>query len=252
MDDENIVSVILRDTSGLQLDESYRFCLVLLHERHYKRDLVVGCSNQTQLRAIEMPDPASADAGMLSPMDAAAHRLQLQKLYGTAEPEIATDYGHNTNTSSSMTVNSKRQPSPQQPPIAAPIAAVAAAAAGGQTILVNNHIGGSSSHNDVGMADINQQQQQLFGSLNRSFLPGLALGILITGLFALIWGILRLKAEPLSCGNATAATATANASTMCYAAASSLHIPGAADGLTCGGENHHHNRYLKLQATTSL
>lgn len=238
MDDENIVSVILRDTSGLQLGESYRFCLVLLHERHYQRDLVVGCSNQTQLRAIE----TAATGGIVSPMDAAAHRLQLQKLYGTAEPEIATDYGHNATSSSS--VNTQRL----RPIVAHPVAT----AAGGQTIMVNNHIGGGD-----GAVDMNQQQQQqLFGSLNRSFLPGLALGILITGLFALVWGILRLKAQPLSCGNAAAtaaASATTNASTMCYAAASSLHIPGATDGQTGdGAENHNHNRYLKLQATTSL
>lgn len=238
MDDENIVSVILRDTSGLLLGDSYRFCLVLLHERNNKRDLVVGCSNVTKLQAIETGDMMADYSNDGPTMEAAAHRLQLQKLYGT-EPEIATDYGSSSDGAGrTVQLNASQQ------------------RLAGQTIMVNNHIGGSRAGVDGGVSNGGggQQRLELFGSLNRSFLPGLALGILITGLMALIFGIVRLKRQPLPCGQIGPNVGGSGSST-CYAAASSLHIPGAADacsGSGGGGGGENHNRYLKLQATTSL
>lgn len=239
MDDENIVSVILRDTSGLVLGDSYRFCLVLLHERHIKREMVVGCSNQTRLQAIEATGMDAVAGGAYDDDD---DRARLQQLY--TEPEIATDYGGNG-------IHRARNVTQQRL-----AAAAMAAPAAGQTILVNNHIVG---------ADDGMQRLELFGQLNRSFLPGLAMGILIAGLLALIWGIVRLRMQQMAlpCGAAMrssavgGATATATAvgsttGTTCYAAASSLRIPGALDAGTGGGGGDSHNRYLKLQATTSL
>lgn len=231
MDDENIVSVILRDTSGLVLGDSYRFCLVLLHERNIQRDLVVGCSNQTRLQAIET---TGIEDGVVGGDDDHA-RLQ-QQLYGGTEPEVATDYGSGAAASAANGgIRSTGQRS--------------AVAAAGQTILVNNHIGG---------ADDGSQRMELFGQLNRSFLPGLAMGILITGLLALIWGIVRLRMQqvPIACGAAMMPSSSVGSGT-CYAAASSLHIPGALDatgggGSGGGGGGGGDNRYLKLQATTSL
>lgn len=244
MDNENIVSVILRDTSDLQLGESYRFCLVLLHDRpNQKRDLVVGCSNQTRLQAFEddAPDNDATD-------DSA--RLQMQKYYDVAgdlavaaEPVIATDYASN---------RTQQQTPPQQKQSNQRTTTLGS----GQTILVNNHIGGG-----VVVADGVSQRAELLQTLNRSFLPGLAMGILITGALVLLFGIVRLRVQrlPLSvvaaCGGAVPPQqqrqASANNGTTCYAA-SGAHVPGPDADADGGGTMDHHNRYLKLQATTSL
>lgn len=73
-------------------------------------------------------------------------------------------------------------------------------------------------------------------SLNKSFLPGLGLGILVTTVVVLIWGATRLRQNVNSSRSSSPAT-------TCYAA--SEHIARIADS-----ENG--ARYLKLQATTSL
>jgi len=98
-------------------------------------------------------------------------------------------------------------------------------------------------------------------SLNKSFLPGLGLGVLVTSVLVLIWGATRIRQTGGSSGgggrngdsidsnsssmhnnnnNSRPGTPTA---TTCYAA--SDHIARLADA-----ENG--TRYLKLQATTSL
>lgn len=252
MDDENIVSVILRDTSGLQLGETYRFCLVLLNDRpNAKRDLVVGCSNQTRLQAFE-DDGRGPDADATD--DSA--RLQLQKYYdvqaadSAAEPVIATDYASNR--------TQQQQQQNQRSNIVG---------GGGQTILVNNHIGSGVVTVAAAAASdsASQQRAELLQQLNRSFLPGLAMGILITGALVLVLGIVRLRVQrlPLSmaaaCGGVVPQqqqqqqrSAAAANGTTCYAA-SGVHIPGSPDADADGGVTLDlHNRYLKLQATTSL
>lgn len=67
MNEENIVNVILQDTTGLVLGDSYRFCLVLLQQKNIKRDLIVGCSNITKLEAFENAlDDTTTDANVRS------------------------------------------------------------------------------------------------------------------------------------------------------------------------------------------
>lgn len=213
MDAENIVSVILRDTSGLVLGDSYRFCLVLLQEKNIKRDLVVGCSNITKLQAIENEEQLSVSG-----------QQQLQKLIT------------NTRKSDRLAAYADEQPLD---------------AIGGSDISMFDRI---SDRNDeitnpkkddsrdefsgTGTISKNpakiQHPGELFGSLNRSFLPGLGLGILITSLFVLMWGATKLKANRQENPNVS----------TCYTASSgqmaSVH------------DNENRNRYLKLQATTSL
>ncbi|XP_030368949.1 slit homolog 3 protein [Scaptodrosophila lebanonensis] len=93
-------------------------------------------------------------------------------------------------------------------------------------------------------------------SLNKSFLPGLGLGILVTSVVVLIWGATRIRQNVNS---SVASVSSSNSGSMhnnnnnsrpvtptattCYAA--SDHIARLADA-----ENG--TRYLKLQATTSL
>lgn len=85
-------------------------------------------------------------------------------------------------------------------------------------------------------------------SLNRSFLPGLGLGILVTSIVVLIWGATRLRqngqhSHSTSNNNNNNSRPSTPTATTCYAA--SEHIARLADP-----ENG--TRYLKLQATTSL
>lgn len=77
----------------------------------------------------------------------------------------------------------------------------------------------------------------IFNSLNRSFLPGLGLGILVTSIAVLIWGAARLRQ---TANSSRSSTPTA---TTCYAASEQIaRLADAENGA----------RYLKLQATTSL
>lgn len=213
MDDENIVSVILRDTSGLVLGESYRFCLVLLHAKNVKQDLVVGCSNITKLQAIENADEVMTDSSRLQLQKLIANTRHNKRIYDESlgydlPPEVATDYddgGSQPVSVSTSTTNPRKV-----------------------IVTSNDRL---KAHDGVG-----QHRVELFGQLNRSFLPGLGLGILITGVFALIWAATKLRS-----------TQPTNPSvTTCYAAASTMHLPGG------DLEREHRNRYLKLQATTSL
>lgn len=75
--------------------------------------------------------------------------------------------------------------------------------------------------------------QQLMNGLNDSFLPGLGIGILLTSILVMIYGATRIRNDR---GANTAVT-------TCYAA-----NDHAADIIDC----EHRNRYLKLQATTTL
>lgn len=212
MDNENIVSVILRDTSGLVLGESYRFCLVLLHSKNIKRDLVVGCSNITKLQAIENTDEIMSDSNRLQLQKLIANTRHNNRLYDESlgydlPPEVATDY---EDEAQGVLPASRTSTSTTNP----------------RKLVVDGRT-----------LEPVSQRMELFGNLNRSFLPGLGLGVLITGLFALIWGATKLKASQPTNPNVS----------TCYAA-STLHLPGGVGAL----DHENRNRYLKLQATTSL
>lgn len=204
MDDENIVSVILRDTSGLVIGESYRFCLVLLQEKKIKRDLIVGCSNITKLQAIQDDDVRATYSKL--------YQLQVttKAVSGDTKPnsnftdisifdKISEKNDELTNLSNHEVV--EREPT---------------------------EIDHRSMHYD------GDQTLALFGHINRSFLPGLGLGILITSLFVIIWGANKLRNER----HRNPAVST------CYSAA--------IDQISDIHDNENRNRYLKLQATTSL
>lgn len=71
--------------------------------------------------------------------------------------------------------------------------------------------------------------------INKSFLPGLALGVLIMSICVLIWGATKLKQSRHAPTVATCYTASGNG------------VVG-----NCQDAENHNNRYFKLQATTSL
>ncbi|XP_062136504.1 slit homolog 1 protein [Drosophila sulfurigaster albostrigata] len=215
---QNTVSVIVPDSSSLDIGESYRFCLVMVQEQKPKEELNIGCSNITQLQ-------------LSSPGSMPVLRQYQRRPYYTpheleAEHAAGEDYPLNKRQFNSI-VGSQQQTHPQ------PVA---------PTLLHNYDV---------------------IDSLNKSFLPGLGLGILVTSVVVLIWGATRIRRSVGGGGNGGDASLSSNSSSMhnnnnncsgnsrpgtptattCYAA--SDHIARLADA-----ENG--TRYLKLQATTSL
>lgn len=82
----------------------------------------------------------------------------------------------------------------------------------------------------------NETYEQMLVKLNESFLPGLGVGVLVTSVLVLIWGAMKIRRTKPT---------VAPTSTTCYTANGSR-----LDSQVSDVENG--NRYLKLQATTSL
>ncbi|XP_032572274.1 slit homolog 3 protein [Drosophila sechellia] len=212
---QNTVSVIVPDSSSLEIGESYRFCLVMIQEQKPEAELNIGCSNITQL---ERSSPGAVPVS----------RQYQRRPYYTAnelKPEVVHDAGEDYQVNQRR-FNSVVGSQPQQTQ---------------QSTLLHSYT--------------------VIDSLNKSFLPGLGLGVLVTSVLVLIWGATRIRQTGGSSGgggrngdsidsnsssmhnnnnNSRPGTPTA---TTCYAA--SDHIARLADA-----ENG--TRYLKLQATTSL
>ncbi|XP_064547042.1 slit homolog 3 protein [Drosophila montana] len=221
---QNTVSVIVPDSSSLDIGESYRFCLVMVQEQNPKADLNIGCSNITQL---QLSSPGALPV---------LRQYQRRPYYTPHELESehlapGEDYPLNKRQFNSI-AGSQQQMHPQ-PPSAPP----------SPTLL--------HSYNVI-------------DSLNKSFLPGLGLGILVTSVVVLIWGATRIRQGVAVSAGANDVSLSSNSNSMqhhnnnnnnnssrpstptattCYAA--SDHIARMADA-----ENG--TRYLKLQATTSL
>ncbi|XP_011196366.2 toll-like receptor 9 [Zeugodacus cucurbitae] len=192
---QNTVSVIVPDSSSLEIGESYRFCLVMVQEQNHDADLNVGCSNITKL---QLSSPGAIPE--VRQYQRRPYRNELPS-YRDSETNFTPIVAH---TVDENFTNSKRNPNaiyeePQQ--------------------------------------STQQHTYNFLDSLNKSFLPGLGVGILVTSVVVLIWGATRIRQ---GANNSRPSTPTA---TTCYAA--SEHIARLAD--TENG-----TRYLKLQATTSL
>ncbi|XP_011202190.2 uncharacterized protein LOC105225435 [Bactrocera dorsalis] len=195
---QNTVSVIVPDSSSLEIGESYRFCLVMVQEQNHDADLNVGCSNITKLQ-------------LSSPGSVPEVRQYQRRPYRTGLPTYS-----DSETSYAPIVAHK---------------------------MDENFTNSKRNHNAI-YEEASQSQQttpqhtySFLDSLNKSFLPGLGVGILVTSVVVLIWGATRIRQGS---SNSRPSTPTA---TTCYAA--SEHIARLADA-----ENG--TRYLKLQATTSL
>lgn len=205
MENENIVSVILRDTGGLQIDESYRFCLVLLQEKKSKRDLIVGCSNITKLQAIQDDDNVRATYS------------KLYQLTDISKNDSKSNKLHSNLTDISMF----EKVSEKSDEITNPI----------------NHEAIEREPTEINhkpMAYDGDQTMALFGQINPSFLPGLGISILIISLFLIVWGARKFRNERNN--NRTGST----------------RYSAAIDQISEIHEKENRNRYLKLQATTSL
>lgn len=213
MNNENIVSVILQDISGLIIGERYRFCLVLLQEKNIKRDLVVGCSNITKLEAFDnfssSEDSSNYNSAEQTNYMAKNNQTNNEKVENVKNRNVS---GNHVKQQISLTANSNNEKSEKE-------------------LLMNS----------------NKQQPstgyKLLSSMNGSFLPGLAAGIFVTSLFVLIWGATKIRSEHHR--------RLANSSiTTCYMA-SSNETPSSTRIINVP-ESDRGNQYLKLQATTNL
>ncbi|XP_075167182.1 leucine-rich tendon-specific protein [Haematobia irritans] len=212
---QNTVSVIVPDSSTLDVGESYRFCLVMVQEHNPQSDLTIGCSNITQLQ-ISNPDsiPQTRQFKRRPYAD-------LSKYDRSTDPDMQggplnVDYSINTRKFNTMSSQQQQR-----------------------TVDGYDEI---HTHTPTPYDFLN--------SLNKSFLPGLGLGVLVTSIVVLIWAASRLRQNVshqnnnnnnIIHGDRRSSSPTA---TTCYAA--SEHLARLADSENGG------SRYLKLQATTSL
>lgn len=207
MNNENIVSVILQDSSDLIVGDSYRFCLVLVEQKNIKRDLVVGCSNITKLELIENAN-SYADDGTTRETNEIPN-LETNQSDITSIDKVSSqndEFVHRQTQKSIFTSQLVSNKSKSLPGI------------------VNNPPTG--------------QTFEVLKNMNGSFLPGLGVGILVTSIFVLIWGIMKLKGEQQS----------NQPITTCYMAS----CDPANNRVINLTDNENRSQYLKLQATTNL
>ncbi|XP_068147240.1 uncharacterized protein Lrt isoform X2 [Drosophila tropicalis] len=223
---QNTVSVIVPDSSSLDIGESYRFCLVMVQEQNPNADLNIGCSNITQL---QLSSPGSIPLPR-------QYQRQRSPSYYTTQNELPTGDDYVERNQRQFTHPRGQKQQQQQ-----------------SSQLLHNY--------------------NVIDSLNKSFLPGLGLGILVTSVVVLIWGATRIRQNNssgrggggsvgggvggghmtnVSLGSHSCSSASSNnnnnnsrpgtpTATTCYAS-SPGHLADAENG----------TRYLKLQATTSL
>lgn len=184
----------------------------MVQEHNEQSDLTVGCSNITQL---QVSNPGTV------PQTRQYRRMpyaDISKYDRSPDPELSNSGGltvdYNINSRKFNTMSSQQRTTAD---------------------------GFDESHTHV------QTPYDFLNSLNKSFLPGLGLGILVTSLVVLIWAASRLRQNVnhnnnnIIHGDRRSSSPTA---TTCYAA--SEHLARLADTENGG------SRYLKLQATTSL
>lgn len=244
MDNENIVSVILHDTGRFAIGESFRFCLVLLQRRNVQRDLVVGCSNITKLKQIENIVASDSNNDRLKKQlietttiemtsndtveastdkhqeDYISDILSFAKMSDLMQNEVSDPHTH----------NELHNIQNEQQELDSETSEVDENRNNDQLKDEQESSSSSSTSNSVIKSSENVYASHLMDNFNDNLLPGIGIGVLITTVFALIYAVTKITNDRRT-----------NPATVCYAAA---------DQQTTEIENH--NRYLKLQATTSL
>lgn len=232
MNGENVVSVMLSDTSRFVVGDNYRFCLVLneelLNDQH---ELTIGCSNQTRLKQIENNSSADGDENdadqikrsnglLIDKVDAADANMD--------DSEDISDISSLEKISAAMNSDERNDLRPNDGVSAAEITTVKLDQSDSAAPAPSTTIG-------VVPSSIKNSTEQMYASritygFDGSFYPGIFVGLLIAIMFVLI-GIAVKLSNSRRLNNAT----------VCYAAA---------DQHSNDIENC--NRYLKLQATTTL
>lgn len=220
MENENIVSVILYDATQFAIGDKYRFCLVLVEKNDDQRDLVVGCSNITKLKQIENVlvtdrnvDHFTVPVTMTSPPPATA-KLEM----GTVQPKL----NENNDDETISDISSFEKISDQKQTERQPIQRIE------YTTIYHSEM--PTTVKTIQAPIETAYASQLMNHFNDGLMPSLSIGVLITSVFAFIWAATKITHHRRSIP-----------STVCYAAADQHSV-----------DIENSNRYLKLQATTTL
>lgn len=230
MDNENIVSVILYDTSRFIIGESYRFCLILKQKEkdEDQHELMVGCSNITKLKQIENNSIADSDKSMKQ-SNVSNTTTKLKKIISDEQDDQISDISSFDKISDTETTNDNIHMENELWRMndinneITSIKVIETPATTTKTLIVITN--SSKKHSDQLYAS------RIVYGFDDSFYPGIFIGILITTVFTLIWIAAKITNYRQM-----------NSSTVCYAAANDQH----------SNDADNHNRYLKLQATTTL
>lgn len=225
MDNENIASVMLSDTSRFIIGENYRFCLVLIERLiNDQRDLTIGCSNQTKLKQIEN-NTSSDNISTMKPSNETTDSSVDTDAASMDDGEEISDISSfekisqivstlNTNGQNDFRrIDGPRDISTMKTPLSDPTTIA--------SINMPPSIKNSTEH---------MYASRITYGFDGSIYSGIFIGILITIVFTLIFIAAKLSNSR-----------RLNNATVCYAAA---------DQHSNDIENS--NRYLKLQATTTL
>lgn len=228
LENENIVSVMLYDdASRLTVGDKYRFCLVLVQKEDDQPDLVVGCSNITKLKQIEnLPTSDRSVDRFESPVKVTNKRFEestTQPLLNSKE-DIISDISSFEKITDAME-NEPRETHDHQ---------LDNEDVHDFTTVYQSEIDRVES-STLKASSSAPPMDKAYASLlmthfNSSLLPSLTIGILLTSLFGFIWAATKITHYRRSVP-----------STVCYAAADQHSI-----------DIENSNRYLKLQATTTL
>lgn len=225
MENENIVSVILYDTSSFTIGDKYRFCLVLIQKNDDQRDLVVGCSNITKLKQIEntiVGDKMSNITPVTVPMLKSAETIT-SKTPSTPNQGIISDISSFKKITDLMHQEPREVNGQNGHDIDAEMTTAYRAEVNQASTVP------STTTSKQPIAD-EAYASQLMNHFNDSLMPSLSIAVLITSIFAFIWAATKITHHRRTIP-----------STVCYAASDQHSI-----------DIENSNRYLKLQATTTL
>lgn len=224
MENENVVSVILYDATQFAIGDKYRFCLVLVQKNDDQRELVVGCSNITKLKQIEnvlvtdrsvdhFTVPVTVTASSPPPTKATP-KQQTE----TKQPKL----NQNNDEGMISDISSFEKISGQKPTERQQIQHVE------YTTIYHSEL--PTTVKAIQAPVETAYASQLMNHFNDGLMPSLSIGVLITSVFAFIWAATKITHHRRSIP-----------STVCYAAADQHSV-----------DIENSNRYLKLQATTTL
>lgn len=222
MENDNIVNVILYDTAQFQIGEKYRFCLVLMQKKDDQRDLIVGCSNITKLKQIENILVTDRDNEQFTSFPITS--TELQETVTSRKPftqdeddedEAISDISSFDKISDSMKSEPRPHYEDKDPEYT--------------TIYRTDRVPTTTSTTTTSKPNP-AYASKLMHHFNDGLMPSLSIGVLVTSVFAFIWAATKITHHRRSIP-----------ATVCYAATDQHSI-----------DIENSNRYLKLQATTTL
>lgn len=225
IENENIVSVILYDTGRFVIGENYRFCLVLIQRDDDDQELVVGCSNITKLKQIE--NNLAAD-------DQPKKHINIARIENTQNkvPEESREQQIVSDISSFDKISDSVQDEFQYDN---DLHVYSTEKGITKTTTINIEVEDEHETTTIAPNAMRKSSEKLYAprlidTIDESFLPAIGIAVLITSLFGLIWFGTKLSNNRRS-----------NPATVCYAASDQHSV-----------DIENRNRYLKLQATTTL